>query len=219
LGRDGQALIAEVKRSSPSAGRILEDFDPPRIASEFEKGGAAAVSVLTEECFFEGHIYFMEEVKKAISLPVLRKDFIIDSYQVHETRAHGGDALLLIVRILEDDRLGEFMELARSLDLATLVEVHTREELETALTAGAEIIGINNRNLRTFETDLTISEVLAPLVPDGKIVVSESGIRSGSDIARLRKAGISAFLVGEHLSRSTDAREAIRGLLCAEARQ
>lgn len=190
----------------------MKEFDPRGIARDFEKGGAAALSVLTEEQFFEGSLSYIEAVKSVSSLPVLRKDFIIDSYQVYETRVHGADALLLIAGLLGREGLKELLSLARSLGLASLVEVNSREDIEIALLAGAEIIGINNRNLDTFTTDLGTSEILAPFVPEGTIGVSESGIRGNDDIKRLQRAGIRAFLVGEFLSRSLDRTRALCSL-------
>ncbi len=207
------AIIAEVKRRSPSRGLIRADFDPVRIAGEYEKNGAAAVSVLTDATFFGGSNEDLAAVKKAISLPVLRKEFIIDPWQIHETRAIGADALLLIAAILDKSELREYRELAASLGLASLVEVHDRKELEAALDAGAEIIGINNRDLRTFITDITTSRALAPLIPAGRIVVAESGIRSRREVETLMQAGVRAFLIGETLVASPDIGTALRGLL------
>jgi indole-3-glycerol phosphate synthase len=166
------AIIAEVKRRSPSRGVIREAFDPVRIAGEYERSGAAAVSVLTDGTFFGGSNEDLSSVKGAVSLPVLRKEFIIDPWQIHETRAIGADALLLIAAILGENKLREYRELAASLGLASLVEVHDREELEKALSSGAEIIGINNRDLRTFTTDIGTSLALTPRVPAGRIIVS-----------------------------------------------
>ncbi len=207
------AIIAEVKRRSPSRGLIRADFDPVRIAGEYEKNGAAAVSVLTDATFFGGSNEDLAAVKKAISLPVLRKEFIIDPWQIHETRAIGADALLLIAAILDKSELREYRELAASLGLASLVEVHDRQELEAALDAGAEIIGINNRDLRTFITDITTSRALAPLIPAGRIVVAESGIRSRREVETLMQAGVRAFLIGETLVAAPDIGTALRGLL------
>ena len=207
------AIIAEVKRRSPSRGVIREDFDPVSIAGEYEKNGAAAVSVLTDATFFGGSSEDLTAVKNAISLPVLRKEFIIDPWQIRETRAIGADALLLIAAILGTNELREYRELAASLGLASLVEVHDRRELETALAAGAEIIGINNRNLRTFVTDIETSRVLAPLVPADRMVVAESGIRSRQEIETLMQAGVRAFLIGETLVAAQDIGAALRRLL------
>jgi indole-3-glycerol phosphate synthase len=195
----GCAIIAEVKRRSPSRGVLRTDFDPIRIALEYESHGAAAVSVLTDEIFFGGSDADLTAVKDAITLPVLRKEFIIDSYQVYETRAIGADALLLIAAILTEGQLREYRDLSAFLSLAVLVEVHTVEEMEKALAAGAEIIGINNRDLKTFRTDLQTTLALAPLIPADRIAVSESGIRNRQDIETLTKAGIRAFLIGETL--------------------
>ncbi len=207
------AIIAEVKRRSPSRGVIREDFDPVRIAGEYKKNGAAAVSVLTDATFFGGSNGDLAAVKEAISLPVLRKEFIIDPWQIYEARAIGADALLLIAAILDKSELREYRELAALLGLASLVEVHGRRELEAALAAGAEIIGINNRDLRTFVTDIATSLALAPLVPAGKIVVAESGIRSRQEIETLMQAGVRAFLIGETLVAAPDIGAALRGLL------
>jgi len=204
LGKGDCAIIAEVKRRSPSRGIIRGDFDPVRIAGEYERHGAAAVSVLTDETFFGGSDADLSAVKKAITLPVLRKEFIIDPWLIHETRAIGADALLLIAAILEENRLREFRELAASLGLASLVEVHDRRELETALSSGAEIIGINNRDLRTFKTDIETSLTLAPLVLADRIIVSESGLHSRTEIEILLRAGIRAFLIGEALVAAPD---------------
>jgi indole-3-glycerol phosphate synthase len=202
-GRDC-TIIAEVKRRSPSRGIIREDFDPVRIAGEYERHGAAAVSVLTDETFFGGSNADLTAVKGAISLPVLRKEFIIDPWQIYETRAIGADALLLIAAILGENQLREYRELAASLGLASLVEVHDRTELEAALRTDAEIIGINNRDLKTFSTDIRTSLTLVPLVPSDLIVVSESGIRSRVEIEILMKAGVRTFLIGEALVAAPD---------------
>jgi indole-3-glycerol phosphate synthase len=195
----GCAIIAEVKRRSPSRGLLRADFDPVRIAREYESCGAAAVSVLTDETFFGGCDADLAAVKDAVSLPVLRKEFIIDPYQVCESRAIGADAILLIAAVLAEGQLREYRDLAASLGLAALVEIHNREELEKALSAGAEIVGINNRDLKTFVTDIRTSLALAPLIPKGRIGVSESGIRTRAEIETLLKAGIRVFLIGETL--------------------
>jgi indole-3-glycerol phosphate synthase len=198
------AIIAEVKRSSPSKGRIREDFDPVRIASLYERHGARAISVLTDEQFFEGKGEYLAEIKKAVALPLLRKDFIIDPYQLYETRALEGDAVLLISAILSEGPLQECIELAGLLGLTPLVEVHTEAELTKALSAGAEVIGINNRDLKTFTTDLATTLALAPLIPVSKVVVAESGINTREDIERLLAAGVHCFLIGEALMRAVD---------------
>ncbi len=207
------SIIAEVKRCSPSKGRIREDFDPFKIATIYQENGAAAISILTDEEFFEGNRTYLSGIRKIVELPLLRKDFIIDPYQIYETKILGGDALLLIACLLEDRQLREYIRLTQNLDLSALVEVHTREELKKALAVGAEIIGINNRNLKTFFTDLRTTLILAPSIPKDRIVVSESGINTKGDIETLMKAGIHCFLVGEALMRSEDIGGKLRELL------
>ena len=207
------SIIAEVKKSSPSKGRIREDFDPIKIASIYEANGAAAISVLTDEEFFEGKNSYLSEIKETVSLPLLRKEFIIDPYQIYETRIIGGDAILFIAGLLEEKTLRQFIDLAESIGLSPLVEVHSREELDRALAAGAGIVGINNRNLKTFSTDLTTSLDLAPSIPGDRIVISESGIHTREDIATLMKKGIHAFLIGEALMKAPDIGKELRGLL------
>jgi indole-3-glycerol phosphate synthase len=207
------SIIAEVKRSSPSKGRIREEFDPVQIATLYQNNGAHAVSVLTDEAFFEGKGAYLSGIKKSIDLPLLRKDFVIDSYQIYETRFLGGDALLLIASLLEQGQLQEYIELSATLGLAPLVEVHTREELDKALAAGAEIIGINNRDLKTFSTDIKTTLTLAPLIPRDRIVVTESGINTREDIEQLMGAGIHCFLIGEVLMRAEDIGGKLRELL------
>jgi indole-3-glycerol phosphate synthase len=209
----GCAVIAEVKRSSPSKGPIREEFDPVAIARTYEENGASAVSVLTERTFFEGRAAYVPQIKKAVNLPILRKDFIIDPYQIVETRVLGGDALLLIARILEAGELLEFIGLASELGLSALVEVHDEEDLGKAIAGGARLVGINNRDLETFRTDLEVSMRLARRVPKGITVVSESGIDGRPDIERLMEAGIHAFLVGESLMREQDIGKKLRELL------
>jgi indole-3-glycerol phosphate synthase len=211
-----EALIAEVKRSSPSRGRIREDFDPVAIARVYAESGAAAVSVLTDQRFFEGHDSFLRQVRNSVAIPLLRKDFIIDLYQVYETRLLGGDAILLIARALDTGPLGEFIRLSSELGLASLVEIHDEVDLGKAVSAGARMIGINNRDLSTFSTDLETSIRLAPLLSKGVTVISESGIRSRRDIERLRAAGVHGFLVGEALMTAGDIAGKIRELLGTE---
>lgn len=194
-------VIAEVKKASPSKGVIRQDFDPVAIAREYEQHGAAALSVLTETHFFQGSPQYLSAIKKQVQLPVLRKDFLFNLYQIYESRAMGADALLLIAAILENQQLSEFLLLTRELGMDALVEVHTREELERVLDAGARIIGINNRNLNTFHTDIETTTELMHYIPADKIVVSESGISTADDIKRLKKAGVHAFLIGESLMR------------------
>jgi len=198
------AIIAEVKRRSPSRGVIREDFDPAGIARAYEAHGAAAVSVLTDETFFGGNDADLSAVRSAVSLPVLRKEFIVDPYQIREARAIGADAVLLIAALLAEGELRDFRELAASVGMAALVEVHSRAELDKAIGSGANIIGINNRDLGTFVTDIGTSLALAPLIPADRIVVSESGIRTRADIEVLMQAGIGAFLIGETLMAAPD---------------
>lgn len=197
------SIIAEVKCASPSRGRLVENFDPLRIAKTYEQNSAAAISVLTDEKYFCGHKGYLTKIKEEVRMPVLRKDFIIDPFQVYETRAIGADAILLIVRVL-GQKLADFIALARDLGLSPLVEVHTQDELELALSAGAEIIGINNRNLDTFVTDINTSRDLKAGIPDGKVVVAESAIKTRADIEYLMDAGIHAFLIGEGLVTAPD---------------
>ncbi len=207
------AIIAEVKRASPSRGRFREDFDPVELVRAYLHGGATAISVLTDELFFEGHGNHLRAVKASVTLPVLRKDFIIHECQILETRILGADAVLLIASILEQEMLKGFIRLARSLGLTPLVEVHSEPELIAALESEAEFIGINNRNLSTFQTDISLSIKLAPLIPREVTVISESGIKSRADIERLMKAGIGAFLIGEALVGEADVEEKLRELI------
>jgi indole-3-glycerol phosphate synthase len=207
------SLIAEVKKRSPSKGVFRQEVDPVRTAVCYEVNGASAVSVLTDRTFFGGEGAFLGAIREAVSLPLLRKDFIIDPYQIYETRLLGGDSLLLIAAILGQKDLEEYIGLSASLGFVPLVEVHSREELGRALSAGAEIIGINNRDLRTFTTDLGTSLELASLVPGDRVVVSESGIHTREDVKTLAAAGIHAFLVGEVLMRSEAPGEKLKELL------
>jgi indole-3-glycerol phosphate synthase len=207
------AVIAEVKRASPSAGIIRPDFEPEAIAKSYEAGGATCLSVLTDEGFFGGQSAFLVEARAACSIPVLRKDFIIDPWQVVETRAIGSDALLLIVAALDDDQLAELSELGKELGLAVLVEVHDEEEMERALKVPGDMVGINNRDLHRFVTDLETTLRLAPMVPEDRLVVSESGIHALQDIKRLQSGGVGAFLIGESLMRQPDPGEALGHLL------
>jgi indole-3-glycerol phosphate synthase len=207
------AIIAEVKKASPSKGVLSADFDPARIAAQYERGGAAAVSVLTDESFFQGSLADLETARAAISLPVLRKDFTIAPAGIVEAAAHGADAILLIAAILTEREIRDFRETAARYQLDALVEVHNRAELEMALGAGSRIIGVNNRDLTTFQVSLETSLRLAEHVPAGILRVSESGIHHAGDIAKLRDAGYHAFLVGEHLMRSGDPAAALRQLV------
>lgn len=206
------AIIAEIKRRSPSKGQLRENVDPVRLASIYEANGAAAVSILTDRDFFAGEAGDLEAVREASRIPLLRKDFIIDPYQVYESRLIGADALLLIARLFGEKELKAFLDLAESLDLAALVEIHTHDEVRKAVAAGAGIIGINNRDLATFKTDIRTSIELAPRIPADRIAVSESGIETRADVEKLMDAGLHAFLVGETLMRAGDAGEKLREL-------
>jgi indole-3-glycerol phosphate synthase len=205
LSGPGLSVIAEIKKASPSKGIIREDFDPLKIAGTYEKGGAAAISVLTEEKYFLGSLGILREVVKAVSVPVLRKDFIIDEYQLYEAAHAGASAALLIAAVLEQDRLSDYVSLARDLGMAVLVEVHNEDDLEKALKSPGNILGINNRDLRTFATDLEVTFRLKKRVPaHGYLVVSESGIQGPQQLLLLKEAGINAVLVGEALMREPD---------------
>jgi len=212
LGRT-PAIIAEIKKASPSKGVLVaHDFDPGAIAGEYEAGGAAALSVVTDEKFFQGSFDDLDIARGAVRLPVLRKDFIFDEFHVAESAARCADAILLLAAILPAQRLRQLREYAGRFGLAALVEVHDETELAAALESGAQLIGVNNRNLRTFEVNLENSLRLAERIPDGIVKVSESGIRCSEDICRLQAAGFQAFLVGEHLMRSKDRRHALQNL-------
>ena len=202
-------IIAEVKCASPSRGRLIADFDPVRIADVYEQNGAAAISVLTDEKYFSGHKNYLMQIRQNVNLPLLRKDFIIDTIQIYETRAIGADAILLIVHVL-GKKIAEFILLSRELRLSPLVEVHTAEELDLALAADAEIIGINNRNLDTFFTDIETSRKHRARIPAEKIVVAESGIMTRADIEFLMQSNIHAFLIGEALITAPDIGKKLR---------
>jgi len=206
-------LIAEVKRASPSRGVLCPNFNPVELAKNYAKGGAAAISVLTEANYFEGSIDHLAAIREEIEIPLLRKDFIFDPYQVYESRAYGADALLLIVAILSQEQLEELLSLSHGLGLRCLVEVHNEAEVERTLLSGAEIIGINNRDLNTFTVDINTTHRLRPLIPRGRIVVSESGIRSQGDIEKLKGWGVNAVLVGETLITADDIPTKMRELI------
>jgi len=207
------AIIAEIKKASPSKGLLSADFDPPSIASAYQRGGAACLSVLTDQHFFQGSLADLESARAAVPLPVLRKDFTLHRVQILEAAAHGADAILLIAAILADAELRDLRDFAESLDLAALVEVHAELELHRALDSGATLIGVNNRNLETFDVTLETSLRLGHLMPAKAIRISESGIRTRADIDILRAAGYSAFLVGEALMRAESPETALRQLL------
>ncbi|MCX7886355.1 MAG: indole-3-glycerol phosphate synthase TrpC [Verrucomicrobiae bacterium] len=213
LNTEGVALIAEIKKASPSAGVIRQDFDPAAIARAYESAGAAAISVLTEHEFFQGSIEHLRQVRAVVGLPVLRKDFIIEELQIHEAAAHGADAVLLIAAILDDQQLREFRAVAEHLRMSALVEIHSETELDRALAAGATLIGINNRDLTTFTVNLNVTEKLAPKIPRDRIVVAESGIHTRADVQRMARAGVKAILVGESLMRSHNIRDKVGELL------
>ena len=213
LTRPQVNIIAELKKASPSSGLLREEFRPIELATRFERAGAAALSVLTEEEFFQGSAKDLREARKACEIPVLRKDFIVDPWQVLEARAIDADSFLLIVAVLSDAALTELLALGRELGMEPLIEVHTRAELDRAIAAGARIIGVNNRDLKTLEVNLDTSFDLVELIPEDCIAVCESGIRDGSQIQRLRAAGFDAFLIGEHLMTKADPDEALSALL------
>ena len=211
---DGRAaVIAEVKKASPSKGVLREDFRPAEIAASYARHGAAALSVLTDERFFQGSVAALESARAACALPVLRKDFMIDAYQLFEARAMGADCVLLIAAILDDAELAEFEATANGLGMAALVEVHDAQELDRALRLATPLVGINNRDLRTFEVSLETTLAMLPRVPADRIVVSESGIHAPADVARLRGAGVLAYLVGEAFMRAPDPGAALANLI------
>ena len=215
LRGEGVKLIAEVKKASPSRGIIRADFNPVEIAGIYASNGAAAISVMTEPGYFQGSLDNLQEIAKALGdgrIPLLRKDFIFDPYQVYQSRAYGADALLLIVAILTPERLGELMMLSQGLGMSCMVEVHTGAELEIALESGAGIIGINNRDLRTFETDTAVTGRLAVRAPEGAVLVSESGIHSARDVQEVHSMGVNAVLVGEAIMREQDMAGKVREL-------
>jgi indole-3-glycerol phosphate synthase len=206
-------IIAEVKKASPSKGIIREDFDPVEIAKTYEANGVSAISVLTEEKFFHGSLDYLKKIREVTAIPLLCKDFIFDEYQIYQARVFGADAFLLIAAILDDSELKKLLKTGRRLGMQAIVEVHNLEELKMVLQTEAEIIGINNRNLKTFKTDISTTERLIKEIPQDKIVVSESGINTAKDISRLRGCGAHAFLIGESLMRERDIAKKLTDLL------
>lgn len=216
LRRDRVSIIAEVKKASPSKGLICRDFDPVEIAKSYAAGGAAAISILTEVDHFQGSLNYLSDIDQALGasrLPLLRKDFLFEPYQIYESRAYGADAVLLITAILAPEKLQELLDLSHQLKMECLVEVHNDEEARIAVGSGAGIIGINNRDLRTFNIDLATTERLLPLIPKDRTVVSESGIKNRSDINTLGRQGVDAVLIGETLMASGDIAAKLRELV------
>jgi len=206
-------IIAEIKKASPSAGIIIENFSLEELVRIYEKNGASALSILTDQKFFKGELKDLEKARKASSLPILAKEFIVDEYQIYEARTRGADAILLITRILDREKLKKYLDLASQLDLDCLVEIHSEEEWQRIKDLPVDIVGINNRNLENFKIDLKMSFNLIKKIPLDKIVISESGINNRKDIHRLQEAGVNAFLIGEALSRSKDVGEKLKELL------
>jgi indole-3-glycerol phosphate synthase len=212
----GRAIIAEIKRASPSKGELAMELDPVDLARLYEKNGAAAISVLTERAFFHGDPEFLQEIKLEVGVPVLRKDFILEPIQVYESAALGADALLLLANVLDQGQLQALLLLTRSLGMEALVEVHTRQEMEASLGAGANLIGINHRDLHTFEMHMDRALELAPMAPPGVTLVAASGLKDGADLARLEEGGIKAFLIGEALVTSGEPGAKLREFLGRE---
>lgn len=212
LRREGVSFICEVKKASPSKGVIAEQFPYLEIAKQYEEAGAAAISVLTEPDFFMGSDLYLKEIKAKVKLPLLRKDFTVDAYQIYEAKVIGADAVLLICSLLDTDTLREYLKITDSLGLSALVEAHTKEEIEAALDAGAKIIGVNNRNLKTFEVDLDTCIRLRESVPKERLFVAESGIKTPEDVKKLTKGGVDAVLIGETLMKSNEKKELLSRL-------
>lgn len=205
-------IIAEVKKASPSKGIIREDFDPLFIAQEYEKGGADAISVLTEPHYFKGNLEYLTGIRRYVATPLLRKDFIVDEYQILEALVYGADFILLIAKALSKKELKSLLEYTWRLGMDALVEIHDKEDLTKAIFAGANIIGVNHRNLDTFEMDMSLTEKLMPLIPNGKIIVAESGLNDKETIVHLSKVGVDAFLIGEHFMRKENISESLQEL-------
>jgi len=216
LRGEGINIIAEVKKASPSKGVIREDFDPLKIARAYERGGARAISVLTDRNFFQGSPFYLRQISQEVNLPVLRKDLIIDPFQIYGAKVLGASSFLLIVSILTDSQLKDFIQLGRELGMEPLVETHTEREVERALKAGAEIVGVNNRDLETFRVDVSTTLRLLPIIKgEGKIAVSESGIKGKAQLVELKEAGVDAFLVGETLMRAEKPEEVLKSWVSA----
>ena len=215
LARDKVNVIAEIKKASPSAGVLRRDFEPAALARAFEQAGAAALSVLTEEEHFQGALAHLREARATVALPVLRKDFVVDRWQVWEARAANADSFLLIAAALDDAALADLLTLGRELGMEALVEVHTARELERVLAVGARMVGVNNRNLHTLDVRPETSQELVEMIPDDRIAVSESGLRSAEDLSKLRVSGFDAFLIGESLMREPEPGAALRRLIDA----
>ncbi len=212
-GYDRVRLIAEVKKASPSKGMIRPQFEPVKIATDYQTGGAAAISVLTDEPFFQGHLNYLTSIREKVEIPVLRKDFILDEYQIYEARAAGADAVLLIAECLEGSLLDEFYQLIHSLGMTALIELYDPNHLERVLKTGTSLVGVNNRDLHTFAVDLEHVIRLKKEMPENVSVVAESGIFSGADVKKIAEAGIDAMLVGESLMRQENVRQAVENLL------
>lgn len=219
VGSDGYSIIAELKKASPSAGLIRQDFDPLTLGKRLEAAGAAALSVLTEEDHFNGSLQYLMDLRPQTSVPLLRKDFILDVYQVYESRVCGADALLLIARILSASQMSEFLQLTHTLGMEALVEIHDEEDLTKAFSAGAKIVGVNQRNLSTFEKDPRVFERLFPLIPADCVRVAESGFQSAAELRQLADLGADAFLIGETLMRAKDPAAKLKELLSDEKRE
>ncbi|MDQ7025412.1 MAG: indole-3-glycerol phosphate synthase TrpC [Anaerolineae bacterium] len=210
LQRETVALIAEVKKASPSKGVLIENFDPVKLAKTYTANGAACISVLTDEQYFQGHLAYLEEINQAVQIPTLRKDFIIDPFQVYEACLAHASAVLLIVAALADNQLKDLHDLITQFNMTPLIEVHNEAEMERALKTDAKLIGINNRDLKTFHTDLAVTEGLAKLVPDDVTLIAESGMKSAKDVARMGKMGVHAVLIGEGLVTAPDIAAAVK---------